>query len=178
MTIQTGQDQSWSYNLQKALSAEPIANFPHVLLILDDLLLNRRVETQKILDCISALVQLSGNYLRLVPAPPPVKSLKNFLSWVCLPQDLLTGIPYRPVFGKENFSSICFKQMKSPWDFEVFGSKRSDAYPGFYCITKRVLYYINGVERGKWLAGGSGISKKRRHPHCWFSNATSFRRLN
>ena len=164
VTIQTGQDLGWGGALNNALCTEPIANFPHILLILDDLLLIRRVETSKIHDCLSALVELRGNYLRLVPAPPPEKALEKFPSLGLL----ASGSPYRTSLQasiwQRKFLHDLLKVNESPWDFEIFGSRRSDAYPGFYSCTKRVIHYINSVERGKWIPEAVEFLKKEEIP--------------
>jgi hypothetical protein len=65
------------------------------------------------------------------------------------------GIPYRSstvlsVWRKEVLLDL-LRADESIWQFEVFGSQRTDKYPDFYVTERSYVQYIHGVIRSKWV---------------------------
>ena len=48
-------------------------------------------------------------------------------------------------------------EKESAWDFEIYGTVRSDQYDSFYSTRHECFYFINSVIKGKWR---KNISKK------------------
>ena len=98
-------------------------------------MLNRRVETQKILDYLSALVQLRGNYLRLVPAPPPGETALDEFPFMGI---LASGSPYRTSLQASIWQRIFLLDLlqvhEFPWDFEVLAQKEVMCIPVFFAL--------------------------------------------
>lgn len=151
ITVMTGIDLDWSRSLLTAISSPKIQRYPYLLVILEDLMLYQHVDTITVQNCLNFLKEGNGNYLRLVPIPPPDKPLL-VPTWL---GEISEGAPYRAslqasIWRREYLRSL-LKPGESPWDFEVLASRRSDIHKGFYCTRKRVLHYHNSIERGLWL---------------------------
>ena len=62
--IKVGADESWSDNLIKGL--ECMEEYDYVLLFLEDMLLNRKVDNNRIYNLFSEFFELDGNFLSLL----------------------------------------------------------------------------------------------------------------
>jgi hypothetical protein len=126
---------------------------PYVLMSLEDFFLQSPVNTRDVLACLSAIQQLDGVMLRLIPAPGPHARVDGYpLVGRCRP-----GGPYRlstqtAIWRRDALLEL-LRDGESAWEFEIRGNqrihRRSD---GFYCTWKPVMTYRNHVvERGKWF---------------------------
>lgn len=149
--ILVGSRQGWGDGLLKGLEQlQRVYPSEYILLLLDDYLLNGEVDNGTISQCIEALDALNGNYLRLVPKPPPARPVEGygFLG------EIDRGAAYRlslqaSIWKTETIISL-LRPTDTPWDMELIGSDRANIYPGFYCTYQPVIRYLNGIERGKW----------------------------
>lgn len=143
-TIRVGRDISWSDNL---LSGIDQLKKDYVLLLFDDLLLNKKVSTVYFNQLSKWINNHDPNYLRLCISHKP----KYF-------DDLVGSIPkitpYKtstmPCIWKRSTLREILKKGESAWDFEIKGSKRAFEHDGFYAVYKDLIRYNNGVIKGKW----------------------------
>jgi hypothetical protein len=150
-----GDDVSWSDNLMRALSK---VDAEYVLLLIDDLLLVKPVNTCELLNVLDEFVKSGGNYLRLNPKPKPDRFWSKRLGIVS------KGTIYRTA----TVSSVWKRQTllellvsgETAWDFELLATVRSDVYDGFYATHVRYLSVVNAVIKGRWER--SALSKLRR----------------
>lgn len=143
-----GDDISWADNLTKAVRQ---LNEDYIFLLLDDFFLYDYVETDKIIKVFRWIIQSEANYVRMNPSQMPDKPHNELIGVVS------KGTIYRtstimPVWKKEILLSL-LKSGETAWDFEIFGSLRSDSYDGFYSTWEDCFPVVNGVIKGKWQKG-------------------------
>lgn len=140
-----GNDLDWSSNL--LLGLEKLTS-EYVLTIFEDLILTERVHTGLIQQLVSTCVQNQYDYLRLRPSPPP--DGKEFATYGSISR----GAPYRvslctSIIRRSTLQQL-LKKGENAWDFEKYGSLRSQRYKHFYSTYEQVIPYINSIEKGKW----------------------------
>ena len=145
-SLLVGDDISWSNSLQKGLS---LLKEDYVLLFLDDLFLLEPVKTKEVLEVFSWAVESDINYVRMNPMRnKPDESLDESIGI------LSKGAIYRTStvvsVWKKNVLLDLLKDGESAWDFEVYGSIRSDKYDRFYASWKDYFTITNAVIKGKW----------------------------
>lgn len=147
INICVGDDVSWSNNLKIAIEKVKERN---VLLLLDDVFLNKAVDTQKVNSLIDQFTLLNANYLKLIPMPKPDVRINEELG------EINKGSLYRStavftIWNKDTLQKILVPS-ENAWQFEEFGSIRSDEFDGFYSTYRNTFSWIHGVVRGKWIA--------------------------
>lgn len=140
-----GDDISWSDSLSKGLGQ---IKEEYVLLFLDDLFLHDYVNTKEILEVFNWILESKPNYVRMNPSQKPDKPHNNLVGIVS------KGTIYRTstvlsVWKRDVLMSL-LKPGESAWDFEVYGSVRSDSYNAFYSTRENRFSVINGVIKAKW----------------------------
>lgn len=148
-SLLVGDDISWSDNLRNGLRQ---LKEGYVLLFLDDLLLHRPVDTEKVSKILGWALESDVNYVRMNPMRnKPDESLNESIGI------LSKGAIYRTStvvsVWKKNVLLDLLKDGESAWDFEVYGSTRSDKYDRFYASWKDCFPITNAVIKGKWRKG-------------------------
>lgn len=148
-TLCIGDDTTWSAGLRKMLEALEAET---VLVVLEDFLLTRRVDTAALLARLGDLEALGGAYLRLRPFPPPDLRLARFEAV----GEIEPGAPYRAsmqaAFWRRESLLGLLRSHENPWEFEIFGARRSDADGrGYYATWAPALEFYAGVTAGQWI---------------------------
>ncbi|MFM6956507.1 MAG: hypothetical protein ACKOX1_08170 [Ignavibacteria bacterium] len=144
-SILTGDDLSWSDNLQFALHT---IQSEYVLLYIEDLFLVNPVESQSIHSLIERCIYEQWNYLRLNPTPKGDILIDTHIS------EISPGSVYRSsvvfsVWRSETLQRI-LKSGESAWDFEEIGTERTDAFPLFFASNQELIPAYNTVIKGVW----------------------------
>ena len=146
--LPSGNYLSWSDSLINALNH---IEEDYVFLFLEDLFLLDFVNTDSILEIFEWILRVDANYVRLNPSPKPDRYYNKLIGIIS------KGIIYRAStvlsIWKKDVLLDLLQPGESAWDFEIYGSVRSDKYDSFYSVRKRYFYYINGVVKGKWQRG-------------------------
>jgi hypothetical protein len=153
----TGLD--WSSLLQRVLAQLPAE---HVLLFLDDFFLTASVDTGAVLEIWNEMQRMHAGHVRIRPHPRLQRALKESL----LLGEHFPGLPYRTSlqagFWRRDLLESLLRAGESPWQFEVYGSARSEATAErFLAAWQNPVPYVDVLERGKWLPRGVRIC--RRH---------------
>jgi hypothetical protein len=144
-TLLTGEDVSWSDNLRKGIER---LEEEYILLFIEDLFLHDFVCTDEVLQVVNRAIENKANYLRMNPLQRPDK-----------PYDELIGIVSKGTIYRSSVvmsiwrKTVLLNLLKSgetAWDFEIYGSIRSDDYDGFYSTWENQFPTINGVIKGEW----------------------------
>jgi hypothetical protein len=147
-TLRTGEDISWSDNLNKAVSQ---LKEEYILLFLEDLFLYDFVKEKEVMQILNWMIASNANYIRMNPTQPPDKKFNELIGIVS------KGTIYRAStvlsVWKKSVLMDLLKPGENAWDFEIKGTKRSDKYDGFYSARKDLFPVINGVVKGKWERG-------------------------
>lgn len=153
-----GDDVDWSRGVRAMVER---VETPAVLVVLEDFLLRRRVDTAEVLARVDDFFRLDAAYLRMRPFPPPDVRLARFPAvGECEP-----GAPYRAsmqaaLWRKEDLLAL-LRDGENPWEFEVYGARRSDAFErGFYSAHTDVLDYYAAVTMGKWIPYGVALCRE------------------
>ena len=151
--ILVGSRLGWGDGLLKTLQIiKETTSSKYLILLLDDYLVDRPVDSEMMDKGVNALDSLNGNYLRLFPKPPPdiVIPQYDFIGKIS------KGAPYRlslqASLWRLDILMALLRPGDTPWDMELFGSERSNRYDGFYSTYQPFIRYINGVERGAWTS--------------------------
>ena len=163
-TIAVGDDRGWSASLKNALLH---ITQPYLILLLEDYLIEQRVDTEYIEALTVYMKKRKAGCLRLFACPGPnVPCADN-------PRvgEISKGSDYRlslqaAIWDKEVLLGL-LRLEESPWELEVFGSKRTDMLDmpflsveinrqGVYPIT----YLCTAVVRGKWIPDAVRLCKK------------------
>jgi hypothetical protein len=155
--IKVGPDKSWSDNVIIALNQ--MQEFDYVFLLLEDMLLNRKVCNDRIHHLFSNFLELNGNYLSLLNEPKPT-SFFNENFGILEPLSLYRSTATATLWKKDILQSLLVSG-ESAWSFEKNGSKRSDIYPNFFSVYQDEIIWINGVIKNKWTYAAVKELKKR-----------------
>ena len=144
--ILVGPDRSWSETLLVALEG---VTTEYVLLLLDDLFPVATVDTAKVMADIAWLDRQRGNYLRLNPTPPPIRRV-DVDHGEAIPGSIYRTSTVLSVWRTSTLQSLLIPG-ETAWDFEIFGSVRSDDISGFYASTHYSIPFMNCVVKGRWV---------------------------
>ena len=144
--ILVGKDAPWSQNLIGALDAIP---YEYVLLFLDDLVLARAIDNDRVCGLIARCVLEDWNYLRFNPTPAPPNDIPNAEEVASVP----AGDWYRSstilALWKTRVLKAVLNPKETAWEFEIFGSSRTDDYDRWFACKHWNLPYHNLVIKGK-----------------------------
>lgn len=126
---------------------------PYVLLMLEDFFLQAPIDTLAVARHLRALRDLGGHMVRLVARPGPRASVPGHEDI----GDIPPGTDYRvstqaAIWRRESLLDL-MRTGETIWEFELRGSRRSDAHAGgYYAVWRDALTYRHHVvERGKWF---------------------------
>jgi hypothetical protein len=144
-TINIGRDISWSDNLYKGLN---LLREDYVFLLLEDCFLINFVNTNKMLELFNWILNIKANCVRMDPRPKPDKKYNELIGIVS------KGTIYRAssaicIWKREILLNL-LKAAETAWDFEIYGSIRSDIYSDFYSTCNNYFPNVHCVVRGKW----------------------------
>ncbi len=143
--LPVGDDTSWSGNLRRALH---LIHADYILLLVDDLFLCAPVNNGAVASLCAEFAAAGGNCLKLNPTVPGDRRFSATL-------DLSSpGSPYRAsavlTLWKKDLLHALLLEGETAWDFEIEGSRRSDAHEGFYVARQGQFQIVNGVIKGRW----------------------------
>ena len=143
--ILTGEDVSWSDNLIFALKQ---IEKEYVFMMLDDFMLVNEINNRNVIEIFNWAIKCNANYVKMDAALTADKKFNNFVGVIS------NGTIYRtstimPLWKTSTLLNI-LRRGESAWDFEVFGTIRSDNYDGFYVTNENHFQTANLVVKGKW----------------------------
>jgi hypothetical protein len=143
--VNVGEDRSWSDNLILALQK---IEQEYIFLFLEDLMLCGTVHTQKVDEIFRWAVENNVNYVRLNPSTKPDKPYNELVGLVS------EGTIYRAsvvaCLWKKSVLLDILKEGENAWEFELYGSIRSDKYDGFYSTYIDYFPIINSIIKRVW----------------------------
>jgi hypothetical protein len=157
-----GEDNSWCSNVSKML--EHIQS-EYVILMLEDFFLTERTETASILKALDIVRKNDLHCCRLIP--------NNFKQGKLISQsdhfnilEIGEKTPYRistqAAIWKKEFLLSLLNDKFSAWHFEGANSWMIDGLPvSIAAVSRPLIHYKHGVERGKWI--DQGINNLKKH---------------
>jgi len=148
-TIPVGEDVSWSSNLLK--SVRKLRTYDYLLVMMEDGLLRKSVDTKTMLATIESFIKLKGKFLTLITEGQlkPHNTINEYFG------EIAVGTPYRVTatysVWERKFLEKFIVEDENPFQFEKIGSRRSDKYAdGFYSVHERQFDLIHAVWKGRW----------------------------
>lgn len=142
--IKTGEDISWSYNLEKLLIS---LEEEKVMFLMDDGLLSNHVNKAKFENIYKEFLNKDMDYLNLKSSLFADKNLDSLF------RELPPGTSYRaaiaPALWKKHVLLDILNNKENAWQFEIFGSQRSNIYNRFYSLNESLFKFDHLVIKGK-----------------------------
>lgn len=132
----------------------------YILLMLDDFFITEPVNTDAVIMLFKTFIKMNAAYLRLIPHLRWASCIDNS-DLVC---EHKKGLPYRTslqaAFWKKEIFLELLSGRESPWQFELYGSMRSDKLNDLFLMSYiKPINYIDVLYRGKWLKRGLRLCK-------------------
>lgn len=169
-TINPKVDQTWSERLLFALDN---INQKYVLLMLEDYIILKSVDNDRIEHCLDVLIKNNASNIKLLPVPGPDKPLLEDIGILSKGRDYRTSTQ-ASIWDKEILKSLLRKE-ESVWDFESKGNERSNSLDNLFLSINLdvngdpvedgnypLTYYCTAVHRGKWRREAVDIIKKNK----------------
>ena len=154
--IPTGPDRDWSTSLKTAIEQIPEES---ILLILDDMALFSKPKLRDLENSFKILEINKLGALHPRPVPPQRRWHKNSHEWYEYSEaDSYTSNVY--AFWNKALLENLICAGESPWDFEVYGSKRLNKMSRVGALKNEVLKSSNLVIKGKWAKDIHKIDKQ------------------
>lgn len=158
--IAVGDDTDWSSGFRSVMERIP---HPYVIVIMEDFLFMKPVDTDKIKRLITYMDEKKAGYLRLVPSsgqdlPCPDNEEVGAIS---------KGSDYRlslqtSIWDKNTLLNL-LRDGESAWELEINGTKRTnELYVPFLCVKNDppIQYFCTAVTKGKWVKGAVDLCRK------------------
>jgi hypothetical protein len=150
-SIKIGKDDSWSDGLLRAI-VELKPKYDYLLITLEDSPLIDYVDQNKLNVITDAFLSAKGNFLSLFTQHNMGKPTRKFNEYFGI---IDKGSLYRPtcVYSLWKISVLedLLIREENAWDFERYGSVRSDKYDDFFMVYNNFFIMSNTVIKGKWL---------------------------
>ena len=123
----------------------------YVLLLLEDYLLNRKVDTAEIEKIVALMDRGNLQAVRLFPYPAPDVPMPALPMLGFQAHGSPNRIGTQATIWQRDALLDLLRPGESIWEFEIYGNIRSNKYAGIAGCWHPVLHYVLGVGRGKWF---------------------------
>jgi hypothetical protein len=158
--IKIGDDDSWSDGLLKAI-AELKSKYDYLLITLEDCPIIEHVDQDKLNLITNAFFAAKGNFLSLFTQHDngkPTNKYNNYFGVIDKGSLYRLGCVY--ALWKISVLEDLLVRDENAWDFERYGSVRSDKYDEFFMVNRNFFKVSNTVVKGKWLRSEYRTIKK------------------
>lgn len=176
-TLHTPVEADWSTTFQLALRQ---VESRYVLVTVEDFLLDRAVDTARVVELVELLAQLGAACVHLGPDPLPERPLRGAPGvGVVVPGQAFRVNLQNAVWQRKTLLELVVSG-ESAWDFEVKGTERSVSveapFLSLRCaeLDAPMHYFRTGVARGKWMPGAVRLCRRegivvdtRQRPVGW-----------
>lgn len=152
-TIKTGEEVDWSTRMLKALNE---VNEEYVLLLLEDYLIGKKVDSYSMRKILYSVIDEKMNYCRLTNFPRSRFTVPSE-KYVPLYEDEEYAINLQAAIWKVSYLKDLLKKYPgNAWEFEVgilSESVKAEhvVLKGCYTMLEDPLNIVNGVLKGKWF---------------------------
>ncbi len=164
--IRVGEDKGWCANLKLALSQ---IGAEAILLFVDDLFINRRVDSVAVERLFRRFLLEGMNYLRFNPTPGPTERLDaDGIGEVC-PGDYYRASTVVSLWRKTVLQEV-LRDNETAWELEIVGSSRTRQYGGWFASSRWLIPTTNLVIKGRydpfafWRLRRTGLSLSDHRP--------------
>lgn len=144
ITLNIGDDVDWSSNLINALKK---IDEDYVFVTFEDVFLKNAIDENLFGKIVEFLNFRKPSYLNTKANPMPPKDKGAYISR--LPQGMHYRASLANAFWRKSTLIDLLVSGESAWDFEHFGTVRSNKYDDFFGTTKQLLDFDHVIIRGK-----------------------------
>lgn len=148
--IKIGKDESWSDGLLKAINKLK-SKYEYLLITLEDSPIIENVDQNKLNLITDSFFNSKGNFLSFFTQNNMGKPTRRYNNYFGI---IDKGSLYRPtcVYSLWKISVLedLLVREENAWDFERYGSVRSDKYDNFFMVYNNFFKISNTVVKGKW----------------------------
>ena len=172
--LTVGDDVSWTHGARTMLDRIAAS---HVILFLEDFILTRAVDTDRVVEMVELAARQQLHHLRLVPKMAPSRRLVEYSGLGEYPPGHNNRVSTQVAVWRKDTLKELLKTDSTAWDFELKGSYLSSRFPDkFWGVYRPVLHYFQSVEGGIWRREGVYICRQagvqvdqsaRRVLSCW-----------
>ena len=158
--ITTGKETSWSERVNRALES---IHEKYIILLLEDYLIDTRVDNELIESTIEHMDMCNIDYFRIVPIPF-LKGRPDKGHAIPIAGQTLYGANLQAAIWKKSYlKEIVSKGAFSAWEFEARQKMDSPLYVEGKCVASDIyiLHYQNGIIQGKWYSKTVEIMKSK-----------------
>jgi hypothetical protein len=164
-SLPVGTDRGWSDNIRTALES---VETPFVLYLQEDYWLQSAVDTKRLEHFLALMEEHNGNYLRLIPCPPPDTDSTFEPSIGLLAPEAEYRISLQAAIWRVETLRELLVAGESAWDFELIGTPRSRSYDGFWSAKTDAIDYLNSaIVKGRWLRPAFAWAKRENFAVEW-----------
>lgn len=155
ISLLTGPDVDWSSTLITALKK---LSSDYVLLMLDDFLLDRKVNTERVLEFSRIAVSASCGSVRLVPKPPATNPYAGHPQLAVQGQAADYRASFQACIWNRSVLMSLLREGEDAWKAEMSASSRSQAIEKPFLALRPLhrdkwpMSYLNAVIKRKWTA--------------------------
>ncbi|RYG74982.1 hypothetical protein EON80_02180 [bacterium] len=163
--LPVGADQGWSDNIRTALQS---VETPFVLYIQEDYWLQSPVDSAKLGRFVDLMEEHGGNYLRLIPCPPPDadSGFEPEIGLIAAEAEYRTSLQ-AAIWRVETLRELLVAG-ESAWDFELVGTPRSRNLEGFWSVKTDAIDYLNSaIVKGRWIRPAFAWAKRENFQVEW-----------
>lgn len=150
-SLKIGKDEYWSNGLLKAIALLK-SKYAYLLVTIEDSPTIDYVDQAKLNLMVNAFFEVGGNFLSLFTQynmGTPTRRFNDFFGLVD------RGSLYRPTcvysLWKISILEDLLIREENAWEFERYGSIRSDKFANFFMVYTNFFTISNTVIKGKWL---------------------------
>lgn len=160
--IATGDNMEWTQRLHKALLE---IDSPFVLLMLEDLFIDEKVDNKRVAKCLDFMEKHDIGHCRLCKDVKWQADYRGDSRY----GEYLRGHAYRisthPAIWKREYLLKLTEKPMDAWNFEYLVSYESNAYPeSCVCVKRPIISFVNTVWRQKWTREGVSLCKREGIP--------------
>ncbi|TAM53885.1 MAG: hypothetical protein EPN53_04865 [Acidobacteria bacterium] len=138
----------------------------------EDILLDRRLDTQLVIGIIERGLRANAGCLKLITTPPmaAVRERNDLVG------EVPAGSPYRVSFSlnlwRKEVLLALLRQTESAWDFERRGNRRADQMKeSFLALDWRLarnppIPFVHGIIKGRWTSAAVRLLKREGLVEC------------
>lgn len=138
--------KSWSKQLIDSLSK---INSEYIIYCLEDFIFYKKTDSIKLNYYLNWAYDKKVRYLRLMPKPKGFKKVERNI-YELGPYALYKNSLFLTVWNKDYLLKI-LKNYKTPWEFEVLGTRHVRHTEGYYTINEKFIYFHHLVAKGSFI---------------------------
>jgi hypothetical protein len=158
--IAMGDDTDWSSGFRSAMKMIP---YQYVIILMEDYLLMKRVDTEKIERLITYMDKKKAGCLRLIPSPGPDLPCPDNEDVGGISKGSDYRLSLQAAIWNKNILLNLLRNGETAWELELKGTKRTNELDVPFLSVKNnppIHYFCTAVVKGKWVKEAVDLCRK------------------